>query len=386
MSSVRPRPNRWHWARTVDRLVSASARSPAHSCPMARLSVAMTRCCSAVGRCRRGARSSTSRRWAAVDRVAAGLRMRECTTCSTAIRASAARRSTGESPAIRSAASSAARVIAWKSWRWKWQTAAASSVLGVGSTAARAAAGSSAAARAGPRGVTISGQACSVSNRPTSSHCLAAAACRTASIGSPWSANHCAARRCSSVTMPGCSRASRYRSRSRSSGWKLNQSVRPARPTSSALCVTSRSRVCWESLRPVSTSASPALSRSATLVVSRNCRSGAGSRSVTSSTRYSATSRSVPVNREIAPSMSVGSRDSRASRSPAAHPSVRSSSPLSCRSDTWISLPRNNSAASEAVNARSCVRMSVTSPLTRIRCRRSAGSARADSTSRSCGG
>ena len=68
---------------------------------------------------------------------------------------------------------------------------------------------------------------------------------------------------------------------------KLNHSYRPAWPTIRACCAVRRSRINWLSRRPVNSFASGALIRSATLVLSRNCRSTADSRSITSSMRYS---------------------------------------------------------------------------------------------------
>ena len=103
--------------------------------------------------------------------------------------------------------------------------------------------------------------------------------------------------------------------------------------------------------------------------------------------KYSATVRSLPENSAASRSGSgCPVSDSAASRSPAAHPSVRSYSNASAGSASSTAAPRNSLRASSNVNRRSSVRNSVSSPSSRSRCNPSRTSCRVARTNRSsCG-
>ena len=115
--------------------LSASARSPVHSCPMAMLFGGDDPVLLGGGQVpTRRPVEQVQERGRGDGVTAAGLRVRECTICSSGDQR------VGRAPvAGRDARPSgrrlrpASRVIASKSCRWKWQTAAASSVLAVGS-------------------------------------------------------------------------------------------------------------------------------------------------------------------------------------------------------------------------------------------------------------
>ena len=114
-------------------------------------------------------------------------------------------------------------------------------------------------------------------------------------------------------------------------------------------------------------------------------RTGSPCRSSTSASRYSATVRSVPENLGASrPGSGCPASDSAASRSPAAHPSVRSTSGAGSGRSTPAAA--NSSAASATVNRRSGSRISASSPSSRSRCSPSRTSCRVASTNRSPGG
>ena len=114
-------------------------------------------------------------------------------------------------------------------------------------------------------------------------------------------------------------------------------------------------------------------------------RTGSLCRSSTSASRYSATVRSLPENSAASRSGSgCPASDSAASRSPAAHPSVRSTS--SAGSGRSTPAAANSSRASATVNRRSGSRTSARPPSSRSRCRPSRTSCRVASTNRSSGG
>ncbi len=79
-------------------------------------------------------------------------------------------------------------------------------------------------------------------------------------------------------------------------------------------------------------------------------------------------------------------RDSAASRSPAAQPSVRSYSSASAESDNGTPTASSSARASVVLNRRPAVRISVSSPARRSRCRPSRRSWRVTRTNRKAGG
>ena len=114
-------------------------------------------------------------------------------------------------------------------------------------------------------------------------------------------------------------------------------------------------------------------------------RTGSPCRSSTSASRYSATVRSVPENPAASrPGSGCPASHSAASRSPAAQPSVRSTSGAGSGRSTPAAA--NSSRASATVNRRSGSRISASPPSSRSRCRPSRTSCRVASTNRSSGG
>ena len=147
----------------------------------------------------------------------------------------------------------------------------------------------------------------------------------------------------------------------------------------------------WLPARPVTASHSSPDSRSSTEVSSKNARTCSSCCSSTSSARKSRTYRWLPVNAATNPATSSWPRsDNPASRSPAAHPSVRSASAATAASGNSMpgpaATPASSPAASPAVNRRSAARTSASCPRARNRASGIGGSARLARTTPSPGG
>ena len=153
------------------------------------------------------------------------------------------------------------------------------------------------------------------------------------------------------------------------------------------LSATRCSATCALSVRPVIASARSGVKRSAIDVARRKSRTSTGCRLSTSASRYSDAGRPSKASDWSTPeSVRTPSYESMNSRSPAAQPSVRTSSVANDCESTSSARPSRSSRASSGVNARSRARSSVNSPLARRRCNGSIGSCRVDSTSRNDAG
>ena len=145
--------------------------------------------------------------------------------------------------------------------------------------------------------------------------------------------------------------------------------MRPTpRATTKVFDAARSSRCCCPFAAPESSSASEALSRSATEVRRRNCCISGECRASTSSARNSTTAWSSPPKSAARWFGASRVRNSAARRIPAGQPSVRctssSASPGSSRTPSWAT----SAEASLTLRARSADRISPSSPETRSRC------------------